>query len=64
MAYHAGDLIHEWVAAINGKLSLNTLGNAMHAYPTMAEVNKMASFNYFINASTFTKFRLLLNWRW
>lgn len=64
VAYHAGDLIHEWVAAINGKLSLNTLGNAIHAYPTMAEVNKMASFNYFINASTFTKFRLLLNWRW
>ncbi|MCA9409017.1 MAG: FAD-dependent oxidoreductase [Candidatus Omnitrophica bacterium] len=60
---HAGDLIHEWVAVINGKVSLNTIGNAIHAYPTLSEINKTASFNYFINASFWTKLRLLLNWR-
>jgi len=64
VAFHAGDLINEWITAINGKVSLNTLGNAVHPYPTMSEVNKLASFNYFINASLLTKLRLLLNWRW
>jgi len=64
VGYHAGDLIHEWIAIINGKISLNTIGNAIHAYPTMSEINKMASFNYFINAPFWIKLRLILNWRW
>jgi len=64
VAYHAGDLIHQWVIALNGKVSLNTIGNAIHAYPTLSEINKLASFNYFINASPLIKLRLLLNWRW
>ncbi|MCA9398941.1 MAG: FAD-dependent oxidoreductase [Candidatus Omnitrophica bacterium] len=64
VGYHAGDLIHEWIAAMNGKVSLNTIGNAVHAYPTMSEINKTASFNYFLNASPWVKLRLLLNWRW
>ena len=46
VGYHAGDLIHEWVAAINGRVSLSTLAQAIHAYPTMAEISKTASGNY------------------
>ena len=46
VGYHAGDLIHEWVAAINGRVSLSTLAQSIHAYPTMAEISKTASGNY------------------
>ncbi len=37
---HAGDLISEWVAALNGKVKLTTLAGAVHPYPTLAEINK------------------------
>jgi pyruvate/2-oxoglutarate dehydrogenase complex dihydrolipoamide dehydrogenase (E3) component len=37
---HAGDLLGEWVAALNGKVKLTTLASAIHPYPTMAEINK------------------------
>ena len=36
----AGDLISEWVAALNGKVKLSTIAGAMHPYPTSAEINK------------------------
>jgi len=36
----AGDLISEWVAALNGKVKLSTLAAAVHPYPTIAEMNK------------------------
>lgn len=37
---HAGDLISEWVAVLNGGVKLSTLAAAVHPYPTLAEINK------------------------
>ncbi len=45
--HHAGELIHEWVAAINGGVKLSTLAGAIHAYPTLAEISKKASGSYY-----------------
>lgn len=49
VGYHAGDLIHEWVPVLNGKVSLSTLSGAIHAYPTMAEINKNSSVHYLVS---------------
>lgn len=43
---NAGDLIAEWVAILNGKVSLSTISQAIHPYPTRAEMNKLAVGNY------------------
>ncbi len=45
--HHAGELIHEWVAAINGGVKLSALAGAIHAYPTLAEVSKKAAGSYY-----------------
>jgi len=37
---HAGELVSEWVAALNGKVGLSTMASAIHPYPTMGELNK------------------------
>lgn len=37
---HAGDLVAEWVAVLNGKIGLSTLASAVHPYPTLGEINK------------------------
>ncbi len=37
---HAGELISEWVAVLNGKMRLSTLAGAVHPYPTLGEINK------------------------
>ncbi len=42
----AGDLIIEWVAALNGKTKLSTLAGAIHPYPTLGEINKRVAGNY------------------
>ncbi len=39
-AVHAGELLSEWVAAVNGKVGLATLAGAVHPYPTLSEMNK------------------------
>jgi len=44
---HAGDLLAEWVAVLNGKVKLATLAAAVHPYPTIAEVNKRVVGNFF-----------------
>ncbi|HWR97358.1 MAG TPA: FAD-dependent oxidoreductase, partial [Candidatus Methanoperedens sp.] len=44
---HAGELIHEWVAALAGKVSLASLASAIHAYPTLAEISKRAAGSYY-----------------
>lgn len=49
IGYHAGDLMHEWVPVLNKKMKLSVLTNAMHAYPTMAEINKNAAVNYAVS---------------
>ena len=37
---HAGELLGEWVAAMNGKVKTATLAAAIHPYPTLGEINK------------------------
>lgn len=61
VAFHAGDLIHEWVAVLNGKVSLVTIANSIHAYPTLSEINKTAGLNYFAAAPLTQKIRMILN---
>jgi pyruvate/2-oxoglutarate dehydrogenase complex dihydrolipoamide dehydrogenase (E3) component len=36
----AGELLSEWVAVFNGRVSLSTLATAIHPYPTLGEINK------------------------
>ncbi len=43
---HAGELLGEWVAALNTKAKLSTLAAAVHPYPTLAEVNKRVAAAY------------------
>jgi hypothetical protein len=42
----AGELISEWVVALNGGVRLSTLVGAIHPYPTLAEVNKSVAASY------------------
>ena len=44
---HAGELIHEWVAATWGGVKLSTLAGAIHVYPTLSEISKRATGTYF-----------------
>jgi pyruvate/2-oxoglutarate dehydrogenase complex dihydrolipoamide dehydrogenase (E3) component len=44
---HAGELIHEWVAAMNGGVKLSTLAGAVHAYPTLSEISKRVAGSMF-----------------
>ncbi len=61
VSFHAGDLIHEWVAVLNGRLSLVTIANSIHAYPTLSEINKTVALNYFSSAPLTKKIRMVLN---
>ncbi len=47
LGLHAGELISEWVAALNGGVKLSALAGAVHPYPTLAEINKRVVGNYF-----------------
>ncbi len=47
LGLHAGELISEWVAALNGGVKLSALAAAVHPYPTLAEINKRVVGNYF-----------------
>lgn len=44
---HAGELMSEWVAILNGKVKLSTLASAVHPYPTLGEINKRVAGTYF-----------------
>ena len=44
---HAGDLLGEWVAILNGKVKLSTLAAAIHPYPTIGEINKKVAGSFF-----------------
>ncbi len=44
---HAGDLLGEWVAILNGKVKLSTLAAAIHPYPTISEINKKVAGTFF-----------------
>lgn len=36
----AGELIHEWVIALNAGVRLSTMAGSVHIYPTLAEISK------------------------
>ena len=37
---HAGDLLSEWIAIMNGGVGLSKIASAIHPYPTLSEINK------------------------
>jgi pyruvate/2-oxoglutarate dehydrogenase complex dihydrolipoamide dehydrogenase (E3) component len=43
---HAGDLLSEWVAIMNGNVRLSTIASAVHPYPTLGEINKRVVGNF------------------
>ena len=43
----AGDLIAEWVAALNGGVKLSTLASAIHPYTTLGEIGKRVTGSVF-----------------
>jgi pyruvate/2-oxoglutarate dehydrogenase complex dihydrolipoamide dehydrogenase (E3) component len=43
---HAGDLISEWVAIMNGSVKLSTVASSIHPYPTLGEINKRVIGNF------------------
>ncbi len=43
----AGDLIAEWVAALNGGVKLSTLASSIHPYPTLGEISKRVTGSVF-----------------
>jgi pyruvate/2-oxoglutarate dehydrogenase complex dihydrolipoamide dehydrogenase (E3) component len=44
---HAGELVSEWVAIMNGGVKLSTLAAAVHPYPTLGEINKRVAGDIF-----------------
>lgn len=46
LGHHAGDLLCEWVAVLNGKVKLSTLAASVHPYPTLGEINKRVAGNF------------------
>ncbi|MBA3883999.1 MAG: mercuric reductase [Chthoniobacterales bacterium] len=46
VAPHAGDLLHEFVLAMNAKIGLGKIAATIHAYPTLAELARKAGDKY------------------
>jgi pyruvate/2-oxoglutarate dehydrogenase complex dihydrolipoamide dehydrogenase (E3) component len=44
---HAGELVSEWVAVMNGGGKLSTIAAAVHPYPTLGEINKKVAGAFF-----------------
>ena len=40
LGHRAGDIASEWVAIMNGAVSLSKIASAMHPYPSLGEMNK------------------------
>jgi len=47
LGLHGGELISEWVAAVNGRVKLSTLAASVHPYPTLGEINKKVAATFF-----------------
>ena len=45
LGLHAGEVLNQWIAAMNGKVKLSTLAAAVYPYPTISEINKRVSGN-------------------
>ncbi len=52
---HAGELIHEWVAVLNGKVDIGKIEKSIHIYPTLAQINKKVSGTYLSGQSALVK---------
>lgn len=52
---HAGELIHEWVAVINAGIDIGKIEKSIHAYPTLAQINKKVSGAYLAAQSPLLK---------
>lgn len=52
---HAGELIHEWVAILNGKVDIGKIEKSIHIYPTLAQINKKVSGNFLAGQSALVK---------
>ncbi len=47
LGLHAGELVNEWVAIMNGKVKLSTIASSIHPYPTLGEINKRVTGTFF-----------------
>ncbi len=59
---HAGDILSQWVAVLNGKMRLSTIAGAIQPYPTFAEINKRAAGAVLSPKLFSTKVRKTLKW--
>jgi pyruvate/2-oxoglutarate dehydrogenase complex dihydrolipoamide dehydrogenase (E3) component len=44
---HAGEIVHEWVLAMDGGVKLTKIAGAVHIYPTVSEVSKRVAGSLF-----------------
>ena len=44
---HAGELIHEYILAMQANLKLSTIVGMIHTYPTLAEINKAVASKFY-----------------
>lgn len=44
---HGGELIHEWILAMNAGVRLSSLASTVHIYPTLSEISKRAAGSVF-----------------
>ena len=66
VAPHAGELITEWVLAMENNLPVEAIFNTVHAYPTLSELNPRGTFEYMKEkltpgAKRFLKFLFWIN---
>jgi pyruvate/2-oxoglutarate dehydrogenase complex dihydrolipoamide dehydrogenase (E3) component len=47
LGLHAGDILSEWVAIMNGGVGLSKIASAIHPYPTLGEINKKVTGSIF-----------------
>ena len=63
IAPHAGDLIHEFVVAMNAGIGLGKLAGMVHAYPTLAEVARKAG-DQFNKTRLTPRAKKIFEWRY
>lgn len=59
VAPHAGELVTEWVLAIENNLPVEAIFNTVHAYPTLSELNPRGTFEYMSQKLTPIKSKIL-----
>lgn len=47
MGAHAGEIIHEWILAVQGGIGLSKIAGAVHIYPTVSEISKRVAGSLF-----------------